>query len=235
MGKLQEMVVEETAVANRLKHSSKRLQLAGLGLFAKIDAERVKLYQQIMDASSQKADDSLIGKLNSLGSGTVNFVRDESVRIFDELVEAGEQFSAETNQADSAPKESVKQASREAPKQEVPAKAAKPAVVEPIQVKTTEAPKKAARKTKTTTVDLELQKAFESALETAKKTSDIPQDKTLALMALALQVEEGDVKGRRPAKAKVEACEIFDARREIKGMKRDEAMNRYIEAVKELA
>ena len=124
------------------------------------------------------------------------------------------------------PEVSVKKASKEAPK---------PAVVEPIKVKTTEAPKKASRKTNTTTVDLELQQAFESALEAAKKASDIPQDKTLALLALALQVEEGDVKGRRPAKAKVEACEIFDARREIKGMKKDEAMNRYIEAVKALA
>ena len=66
MGRLQEMVVEETSIENRFKYNTRRLQMASIGLFAKIEEEREKLYQQIVDASGQAKDDSLIGKLNTL-------------------------------------------------------------------------------------------------------------------------------------------------------------------------
>lgn len=220
MGKLKEMVVEETSMENQFKYNTRRIQLAGLGLFAKIQK-----------AGGQEKDESIIGKLNVLGNGAVNLVREETLRIFDELVEAGEEFKAKAEVKSSKPKNSGKDLAAK----KAALKQPKKAEVKPIKVKATEAPNKAKRQTKSVEIDMDLKKAFTDAQAKAKSASDVPQEKALALLALALQAEEGDVKGRRPAKAKVEACEIFDARREIKGMKQEEAMSRYIEAVKNIA
>lgn len=215
MGKLKDMVVEETSFTNRLKNNTRRLQLAGIGLFAKLDEERVRLYKQLVEASDNKEDDTLISKLNTLGNGAVNLVREESLRIFDDLVEAGEKFQS-----------GGKPAGKKAGKSTA-AKTARPAGSTPA--------KKAQRKTRETNLDPELQKAFAEAQAKVEKIGDLPHDAELELMALALQAKEGDVKGRRPAKTRVEECEVFDARREIKGMNPQDAMAQYIEAVKKFA
>lgn len=233
MGKLKEMVVEETSIGNRFVYNSKRLQLAGIGLFAKFEEEREKLYQQIIAAGGQAKDDSLVAKLNTLGNGTFNFVVEESQRIFDDLVEAGEAFTSGTDvkAGQTKAKASEKPKVQKAPTQEPTKAEVKP--IKPAQPVAAPKPKKKAVKAKSVEINLELQDAFKAAQQKAQ-AGDLPKEKSLALLALALQAEEGDVKGRRPAKAKVEACEIFDARREIKGMRQDEAMNRYIETVKAL-
>ena len=57
----------------------------------------------------------------------------------------------------------------------------------------------------------------------------------LELTALLRQVQEGDVKGRRPAKTKPEAQAEFDARRQLKGMTPEEALNRLESLVRRLA
>ena len=218
MGKLKDMVVEESSFTNRLKNNTRRLQLAGIGLFAKLDEERVRLYKQIVEASDSEEDETLINRLNTLGNGAVNLVREESLRIFDELVEAGEKFQSGDKGKPAATKTAK------------PVSASKPAGA----ANATPA-KKAQRKTRETTVDPELQKAFAEAQAKVDKVGDLPHDQELQLMALALQVKEGDVKGRRPAKTKVEECEVFDARREIKGMNPQDAMAQYIEAVQKIA
>ena len=221
MGKLKDMVVEETSLTNRVKTGARRLQMAGVGLFAKFDEERVRLYKQLVEASDTKADETVIGKLNTLGNGAVNLVRDESLRIFDELVEAGENFQANGNTRSGKPAKTAKPAPR-AVKSSDTAKASTPA-------------RKAQRQTRQTPVDPALQQAFAEAKVKAEKISGLPQHTELELMALALQAQEGDVKGRRPAKSKVEECAVFDARREIKGMKQQDAMAKYVEAVKKIA
>ena len=57
----------------------------------------------------------------------------------------------------------------------------------------------------------------------------------LELTALLRQVQEGDDKGRRPAKTKPEAQAEFDARRQLKGMTPEEALNRLESLVRRLA
>lgn len=219
MGKLKEMVVEDASFASRVKYNGRRIQLAGIGLFAKI-----------VEASGKKNDESVIGKLNALGTGTVNLVREESQRIFDDLVEAGEAFAEKTDQPKSAGNKVAKRSIKPAK----PAAAdSKPNTSKPTRNPQASKPKKATR-VKKAEIDPELKKAFDKAKAKAAKAGDLPKDKSLKLMALAKQVEEGDVKGRRPAKTKVEACEEFDARRELKGMKQDEAINQYIELVNTL-
>ena len=222
MGKLKDMVVEETALTNRLKNNARRLQLAGIGLFAKLEAERVRLYKQVVEASEtglsgSKQNDNLLETLNVLGNGAINLVREETLRMFDELVEAGERYQADT-----------KLTAR---------KAAKPtlAVAKPSSVPKPAPAKKAQRKATQASVDPQLQEAFADAQAKVESISDLPSDKALELIALALQVKEGDVKGRRPSKTKVEECAVFDARREIKGMNPQDAMAQYVAAVKQIA
>ena len=92
MGKLKELAAEPVSLPDRFKISARRLRLAGIGLFSKVDAERSRLYRQILDLGDGYGDhDSMIGRLSVLGTGTVNLVLEESQRLFDELVEAGEQ------------------------------------------------------------------------------------------------------------------------------------------------
>ena len=224
MGKLKEMVVEESSFTNRVKYNTRRLQLAGIGLFAKLDEERVRLYKQIVEASDQSDEGSVVNKLNALGTGTLNLVKEESQRIFDDLVETGEQV-----QSGGAKKPQAGEATGSKKK------TAKPAQRVQKNEAAAEKPPKAKRASKSVTVDMELQQAFADAKARMEQAKDLPHEKSLALMALALQVEEGDVKGRRPAKAKVAECEMFDARREIKGMKQQEAMARFVAAVKDIA
>ncbi|MDX1695359.1 MAG: acyl-CoA-binding protein [Ketobacteraceae bacterium] len=216
MGKLKEMVAEETSLANRVKTNARRLQMAGIGLFAKLDEERIRLYKQVVEASDVKTDDTVIGKLNTLGNGVVNLAREESVKLFDELVEAGEKYQSEGTGGAGAGKKTRASGSSGKAKSSTPAR-------------------KAQRKTRQTSVDPDLQKAFAAAQAKAEKISDLGHEQELELMALALQAKEGDVKGRRPAKDKVEECEVFDARREIKGMKQQEAMAKYVETVQKIA
>ena len=224
MGKLKEMVVEDTHFTNRLRHSARRIQMAGLGLFAKLDEERTRLYKQIIEASDQKEDGGVVAKLNVLGNGTINLVLEESQRVFDDLVEAGEQFSANSGKV-----VSLKTADN---KLDQPVKKSAPAQAKNIKETTQVKPVQRAQKSVKVEVDEVLQSAFEQARKQAESSSDLSDEKALALMALEMQVEQGDVKGRRPAKAKVDECKIFDARREIKGMKQEEAMARYVEVVK---
>ncbi|MCG8316313.1 MAG: acyl-CoA-binding protein [Pseudomonadales bacterium] len=228
MGKLKEMVVEDTHFTNRLRHSARRIQMAGLGLFAKLDEERTRLYKQIIEASDQKEDGGVVAKLNVLGNGTINLVLEESQRVFDDLVEAGEQFSANSGKV-----VSLKTADKTADKTlDQPVKKSAPAQAKNIKETTQVKPVQRAQKSVKVEVDEVLQSAFEQARKQAESSSDLSDEKALALMALEMQVEQGDVKGRRPAKAKVDECKIFDARREIKGMKQEEAMARYVEVVK---
>src|SRR3990167_4812391 len=91
MGKLKDMVSEPVSLAERLKINAKRVRLAGIGLISKVDAERTRLYQQIVDLGESYGDeDSLVGRLSVLGTGTVHLVLEESQKLLDELVEAGE-------------------------------------------------------------------------------------------------------------------------------------------------
>ena len=227
MGKLKEMVDKESALASSVKYNGRRIQMAGIGLFAKL-----------IDASGQNNNDTAIGKLNALGLGTVNLVREESQRIFDELVETGEALSNRAGQTGrsgkTVPGKTVKAKldivkSNKPTAQKAPVKmthAEKPETPEKLQ--------KAKRAVRKVAIAPALMEAYEAAKQQAAKAANLPRTSELKLLALCQQAEEGDVKGRRPAKTKVEECEVFDARREIKGMKKDEAMNRYIEAVKSL-
>ena len=239
MGKLTNMVAKESSFGNRVKYNARRIRFAGIGLFGKLDQERARLYQQIVEKGNGSNDDSVVAVLNAFSSGVVTLAREESLRIFDELVEAGEVISSKVPVAGKkavAEKKTapvVLKAVESTPAKAKPVKkaaASKPAA----EIKAT--PKKAARKKKEELVAEDILLAFGDAKERVKTLTNAPdQAAQLSLYALFKQGEDGDVTGRRPAMAKMVERAKFDARRELKGMSKTEAIEKNVAKVAELA
>ena len=240
MGKLKELAAEPVSLPDRFKISARRLRLAGIGLFSKVDAERSRLYRQILDLGDGYGDhDSMIGRLSVLGTGTVNLVLEESQRLFDELVEAGEQALEQGGQASRsassrlatprpvargpAPKlvSSSRPAGAAAGVSNAASNRAKP------ELKPVARPASAA--------DADLQQRFLDAKSRVTTLTSPPDQLTmLSLYALFKQATEGDVTGRRPGMTKIVERAKFDERQKIKGMTQAEAMQRYIAKVDSL-
>lgn len=243
MGKLKDMVSEPVSLAERLKINAKRVRLAGIGLFSKVDAERARLYQQIVDLGESYGDeDSLVGRLSVLGTGTVHLVLEESQKLFDELVEAGELALAKESVrplAHTGRINTPRPVAKPAPKlvtaaKSAPAKApAKPAAeAAPRKPALTQVAKPAAASSSVTD---ELKQRFDAAKARLNTLTAPPDQLTmLALYALFKQANEGDVSGRRPAMTKMVDRAKFDERQKIKGMTATEAMERYIAKVNSL-
>lgn len=223
MGKLKNLVKEETSLANSIKYNSRRLRLAGLGLISKVEAGRDRLYSQLMKAGRGAGDEStLVGVINTLGTGAVRLARDEGRRIFDELVELGEKASTPPTVEDV-----ISKAKAAAVNTTGQARKAVEAVT-----KTAEPKAAAVAKAKATVTEIagdDLQRA----VATLKKL-DGSVDNRLQLEALVLQAQEGDVKGRRPAAAKADERALFDARKELKGMDADSALQVFFAQAKKL-
>lgn len=243
MGKLKDMVSEPVSLAERLKINAKRVRLAGIGLFSKVDAERARLYQQIVDLGESYGDeDSLVGRLSVLGTGTVHLVLEESQKLFDELVEAGELALAKESVrplAHTGRINTPRPVAKPAPKlvtaaKSAPAKApAKPAAeAAPRKPALTQVAKPAAASSSVTD---ELKQRFDAAKARLNTLTAPPDQLTmLALYALFKQANEGDVSGRRPAMTKMVDRAKFDERQKIKGMTATEAMELYIAKVNSL-
>lgn len=243
MGKLKDMVSEPVSLAERLKINAKRVRLAGIGLFSKVDAERARLYQQIVDLGESYGDeDSLVGRLSVLGTGTVHLVLEESQKLFDELVEAGELALAKESVrplAHTGRINTPRPVAKPAPKlvtaaKSAPTKApAKPAAeAAPRKPALTQVAKPAAASSSVTD---ELKQRFDAAKARLNTLTAPPDQLTmLALYALFKQANEGDVSGRRPAMTKMVDRAKFDERQKIKGMTATEAMERYIAKVNSL-
>ena len=246
MGKLTDMVAEPVSLPDRLKISAKRVRLAGIGLFSKVDAERTRLYRQIMElGDSYGQNDSLVGQLTRLSTGTVNLVLEESQRVFDELVEAGEQAlsSAPSRPATrlTTPRPVAKAAapklvaSADAPVAKAAAtkSSARPATAKPALKPV--AKKEPAAKPQMAAPAQELREKFEAAKARLTTLTAPPDQATmLTLYALFKQATEGDVSGRRPGPTKLVDRAKFDERQKIKGMTLVEAMERYTATVDRL-
>ncbi len=77
--------------------------------------------------------------------------------------------------------------------------------------------------------------AFEKAQNDVKTLSTKPSDdKLLALYSFYKQATDGDVTGERPGFFDFAGGAKFDARENIKGMDKNEAMQKYIDTVTEL-
>ncbi len=217
MGKLADLVSEDLSFAEKMKINLRKVGLAGVGLASIVDTERTRLYRQITDlGEAYGAPNTVVGRISLLGTGTVNFVLEESLRVFDELVEEGEQALDRNHNRSKTP----------APKSE-PRK-----VTQPRPVAKSKAPQspalKAAAKPQPTNKP-RLSEALKQRLEQAGQALEgleLTSQQKLEVNALARQVSEGDVKGRRPAKTKPDAQAEFDARRLLKGMKAEEALKR---------
>ncbi|TSE35672.1 Acyl CoA binding protein [Tepidimonas fonticaldi] len=80
------------------------------------------------------------------------------------------------------------------------------------------------------------QTAFESALERVKTLTQRPDNATLLqLYALYKQATEGDNTTAKPSLTDLVARAKWDAWNKIKGLSRDEAMQRYADLVNSLA
>jgi acyl-CoA-binding protein len=247
MGKLTDMVAEPVSLPDRLKISAKRVRLASIGLFSKVDAERTRLYRQIMElGDGYGKDDTLVGQLTRIGTGTVSLVLEESQRVFDELVEAGEQALAGDTPKPvmtsklttprpvakvSAPKlvaTTDAKPAKPAARSTAPRAAVKPAL-KPVENKAL------ASQPETAVPAQELRQKFDDAKARLMTLTSPPDQLTmLTLYALFKQATEGDVTGRRPGPTKLVERAKFDERQKIKGMTLVEAMERYIATVDRL-
>ncbi len=255
MGKLTEMVAEPVSLPDRLKISARRVRLAGIGLISKVDAERTRLYRQIMElGDAYGLDNGLASQLARLGTGTVNLMLEESQRVFDELVVAGEQALAGERVATPKGKLSTPRpvAKASSPKLVASVQPAKPAQKEKPTGKS--AVKSATKKPVLTDVSkpdssknadagqaevVSTASALRQKFDDAKArlgtlTSPPDQLSMLTLYALFKQATEGDVTGRRPGPAKLVERAKFDERQKIKGMTVVEAMERYIATAESL-
>ena len=238
------MVAKESSFGNRVKYNARRIRFAGIGLFGKLDQERARLYQQIVEKGNGGNDDSVVAVLNAFGSGVVTLAREESLRIFDELVEAGEVIASNEPVAVNKAVAEKKVApvvlkaveSKPAAKAKPVKKAETPKAVTAKKTAPKSAPKKATRKKKEELITEEALLAFGDAKERVKSLTNAPdQAAQLSLYALFKQGSDGDVTGRRPAMAKMVERAKFDARRELKGMSKTEAIEKYVAKVSELA
>jgi len=81
----------------------------------------------------------------------------------------------------------------------------------------------------------DLKAKFDKAAEDAKKLSERPDNDTLLkLYALFKQGSEGDVSGPKPGFFDFVGTAKYEAWAKLKGMKGDEAMQKYIDLVKKL-
>jgi len=220
MGKLTQMVAEESTLKGRIKFNARRVRFAGIGLLSKLDDERTRLYSKVVDASPNTDNDSVVAKLNAIGSGAVSVAKQESLRIFDELVAVGEAVESKPDEKDNKPK-AKNQPLKVVETKKVPAKKA-PATASSSKKKAEHIPEE-----------------VKSALLDAKKRIDaasltLELSDQLSLEALFAQAKDGDVKGRRPAMSKAQERAEFDARRELKGMSKVEAIAQYIAKVDKL-
>lgn len=211
MGKLKDLVKEETSLTNRIKYNTRRLRLAGLGLISKVESERDRLYKELMKAGEGAGDEStLIGVLNTLGAGAAKMVREETQRIFEELVELGEKAAT------------VPSVEEVISKAKAAAKAA-----ESIATGKVGKPKLVAAATDSA-ADL-----LQRAVATLAKIDDSLEER-VHLEALVLQASEGDVKGRRPAATKATDRALFDARKELKSLSAEAALEQFFAQAKKL-
>ena len=246
MGKLTNMVAEESSFSNRVKYNARRVRFAGIGLFGKLDQQRERMYQQIVEKGNGNSEDGVVASLNALSAGVLSIAREESQRVFDELVVAGEAIAKSSKPAAVVKKETAKKetAKKVTVKQETAKKGA-PVVLTAVKSSSAkkvnakpaveEAPAQAARKQKEELIEEEIMLAFGDAKDRVKTLGAAPDQATqLALYALFKQGEDGDVKGRRPAMTKMVERAKFDARRELKGMTKSEAIDKYVAKVDEL-
>ncbi len=82
---------------------------------------------------------------------------------------------------------------------------------------------------------MDLAAQFDDALEKVKHLSSKPaNDKLLQLYAYYKQASQGDIIGNRPEGFDFKAIAKFDAWTSIKGLHKEEAMQKYIDLVDQL-
>jgi diazepam-binding inhibitor (GABA receptor modulator, acyl-CoA-binding protein) len=81
---------------------------------------------------------------------------------------------------------------------------------------------------------MDLAAAFQEAMTTAKTFTKGSNDDKLTLYKLYKQATEGDVSGSRPGMFDMVGRAKYDAWSSLKGTSKDDAMKKYIDAVKAL-
>ena len=233
MGNLKEMIEEDTSLGERVKEGARKVRLARIGLLNKVNEERIRLYKEIVEAGEGDVDEkNAFVRFNTLRAGVVSLIREEGQRIFDELVDAGTRIQTEIRER---PEVAIEPATVIEPKKTKPVKVLKEAKKSERSAPAQEdIPVKPNKGNDKPVLD-DLEEQFVNAQARVRDLGEkIDKDAMGVLYALYKQGAEGDVKGRRPATAKVDECARFDVRREIKGMSIQEAMEKYIQKVNEL-
>ncbi len=242
MSKLKEMTSEQVSLAEKFKIGVRRVRLASIGLISVADTETNRLYRQISEMGKPIGSaQTLFGRISQFSTGAINFFWEETQKIFDELVEEGEtavskgrlkslwkpekpDVSKLTNAKKKPVLKEVKTAKVEDQKSTKPAST----VNQAKKVK----PKSSARsKAISEPLPESLKHQFYEARQTLSGIDALSDSEQMELRALEKQALEGDVKGRRPAQSKPEACAEYDARKSIKGMKASDAAAKYISLV----
>lgn len=245
MGKLTDMVAEDLSLAEKVKINLRKVGLASVGLVSIVETERSRLYRQILEmGEAYGGRDTVAGRISLLGTGTVNLLLEETQRVFDELVEEGEQALNRSKQPAlksgqsaaakiAAPRPVAKRRAPESPVLKTVAKtpAKKTETRKPV---TKTAAKPVAAKPTVERLSAELKQRLEAATRQLS-VLELDEKQKLELTALSRQVQDGDVAGRRPAKSKPQEQALFDARLQVKGMKAEAALSRLEGLLKRLA
>ena len=188
-------------------------------------------------------------------------MREETLRVFDELVEEGEQaWSKERKSvtlgidkiskprsvgrsASGSAKENANKARKSieskatsladsALEAAAGLKADTESLIKSAESKASEA--KAKVKAAFDELSDEMKQRFEEVKLMVSDLDGLSEDVQLEVRALIKQIREGDVKGRRPAQSKVQECAEFDARKAIKGMKPKDALLELEKKIKQM-
>ncbi|MCU0341632.1 MAG: acyl-CoA-binding protein [Spirosomaceae bacterium] len=81
---------------------------------------------------------------------------------------------------------------------------------------------------------MDLAKEFQEAVSTSKTFSKGSNDDKLTLYKLYKQATDGDVSGSRPGMFDMVGRAKWDAWASVKGISKEDAMKKYVEAVKNL-
>ncbi len=223
MASLKQVAGEPISLAEKLKINAEKLRLAGIGLVSIVEAERTRLYKQAINmGESYGGPDTWVGQITLVGTGTFNLLREESQKLFDELVAEGEAALSKDKSPVMQGAEKIVQSRPVAKSRAAPAVVAKRKNVVTMTLENSSLPPT-------------LQVRLKQAQRRMAEFSTVEQEDKFTLEALMLQALEGDVKGRRPAQSKVNACRVYDIRKSLKGMIAEEAVLRFEAIVEELS
>ena len=259
---LKQITDEPLSLSEKLAQNGEKLKLASIGFASLVEEGSGKLYRQAMSmGDNYMGDQNLIGRMATLGLGTLRLMQEESQRLFDELVAEGEDVverrtlgqNASGGGAELGVRGADKIRERRSVARTLPAsmvnaiERADSPVVPPRAASSSARAASSTAKAKPSVsetvtpadkvaerLNAKLRVRLQQAQCYLDTLEDLTSEQQAHLAALKLQAEDGDVRGRRPGVKRAAEQNLFDQRKLLKGMSGEEAVLRFEALVEEL-